>query len=303
MTLMRIAVTGRTGQVAQSLLERGRSAGVDIVTIGRPEVDLARPGDLQSALSELKPHAVVNAAAYTAVDLAESEPDRAYEVNCLGAAAVAASATKLNIPVLHLSTDYVFDGCLDRPYREDDPTNPTSIYGETKLSGEMAVAAANVNHVILRTAWVYSPFGKNFVRTMLSLAGERTEISVVSDQRGTPTSALDIADAILIIANNLIAQPTAPQLRGLFHMTGGGETTWAEFATAIFENSNALGGPTARVNPIPTSGYPTLARRPANSRLDNSRLGEVHGLRLPHWRHSVRACIERLVKRDFKGLS
>lgn len=292
---MRIAVTGRHGQVAQSLRERGAIAGIDVVTVARPEIDLTRPADVETALCTMRPDAVVNAAAYTFVDLAESEPALAHQINFLGASAVARAAAKMNIPVVHLSTDYVFDGLLNRPYREDDETDPVGVYGESKREGECAVAAACRDHVILRTAWVYSPFGKNFVRTMLSLARNRAEISVVNDQRGTPTYALDIADAGLAIVQNLVARPTTRELRGIFHMTAGGDTNWAEFAATIFEISASLGGPTARVIPIPTSAYPTPARRPANSRLDNSRLFEVHGLRLPPWRQSVPPCIERLV--------
>jgi dTDP-4-dehydrorhamnose reductase len=292
---MRVAVTGRHGQVARSLVERGEIAGMDVFTISRSEADLMRAGDVESALKVLQPDAVVNAAAYTAVDLAESEPALAHQINCLGAGTVARTAAQMNIPIVHLSTDYVFDGNLDRPYREDDPTGPLGVYGDSKLEGERAVAAACSNHVILRTAWVYSPFGKNFVRTMISLAKDREEIAVVSDQRGAPTYALDIADAAFAIIRNLIARPAADELRGIFHMTSAGETNWAEFAAAIFEVSASLGGPAARVKPIPTSAYPTPARRPANSRLDNTRLAAVHDVRLPPWQHPLPECIGRLV--------
>ena len=189
----------------------------------------------------------------------------------------------------------MFDGKLDRAYREDDPTDPLGVYGDSKLRGERAVAAANGNHVILRTGWIYSPFGSNFARTMLALASEREEISVVSDQLGAPTNALDLADGIIAIARNLLDRPAATELRGVFHITGGGETNWAGFAAAILAASAAAGGPAARVMPIATSDYPTAARRPANSRLDNSRLAGIHGVRLPCWKQSLQACIERLV--------
>jgi dTDP-4-dehydrorhamnose reductase len=298
---MRIAVTGRHGQIAQSLLERAQESKVEVCTVARPEADLARPESIEAALMELKPDAVVSAAAYTAVDLAESEPVLAHDINVTGAGAVARAAARLSIAVVHLSTDYVFDGGLQRPYREEDLTVPISVYGASKLAGERAVAAANPNHAILRTAWVYSPFGKNFVRTMLTLASKRDEISVVSDQLGTPSNALDIADGVLAVVRNLLERPSAPELRGVFHMTGGGETNWAEFAAAIFATSTAVGGPSARVVPIPTSAYPTLARRPANSRLDNTRLASTHGVRLPHWQQSLPACIGRLIIRDFQG--
>lgn len=293
---MRIVVTGRQGQVAQSLLERAPALNVDIHAVARPDIDLARPAEVERALIDLAPDAIVNAAAYTAVDRAESEPDLAWRINALGAEATARAAKRLGIPIIQLSTDYVFDGSLDRAYREDDPTGPLGVYGDSKLRGEHAVAAATGNHVILRTAWVYSPFGSNFARTMLALAGQRATISVVSDQLGAPTNALDLADGIIAIARNLIDRPAAAELRGVFHITGGGDTNWAEFATAILAASAAAGGPAARVMPIATSENPTAARRPANSRLDNSRLARIHGVRLPGWQQSLQGCIERLVQ-------
>lgn len=296
---MRIAVTGRNGQLAQSLLERAAAMKVEVCSVARPDVDLAHPADVEAALIGLRPQAIVSAAAYTAVDLAESEPALAYSINVTGAAAAARAAARLAVPIIHLSTDYVFDGSLDRPYREDDATAPLGVYGTTKLEGERAVSATNGNHAILRTAWVYSPFGKNFARTMLTLASKREEISVVSDQQGAPTNALDLADGVLKVTRNLVAN-SSPELRGTFHMTGGGETNWASFAQAIFAASTAVGGPSARVLPIPTSAYPTPARRPANSRLDNARLAKVHDVRLPHWQESLPECIERLVSQDFR---
>ncbi len=244
---------------------------------------------------EVGPDAIVNAAAYTAVDLAESEPSLAYQINGAGAEAAARAAARLGIPIVQLSTDYVFDGSLDRPFREDDPTVPLGVYGDSKLQGERAVAAANENHAILRTAWVYSPFGKNFVCTMLALAGKQEQVSVVSDQVGTPTNAFDLADGIIAVVRNLLEQPSAKKLRGVFHMTGGGETNWAEFAKAIFAASAAAGGPSARVLPISTSEYPTPARRPSNSRLDNGRLANAYGVRLPPWQQSLPGCVERLL--------
>jgi dTDP-4-dehydrorhamnose reductase len=292
---MRIAVTGRYGQVARSLLERARTSKIEVRSVARPEMDMSRPETIEGALMEAGPDAIVNAAAYTAVDLAESEPSLAYKINGAGAEAAARAAARLGIPIVQLSTDYVFDGSLDRPFREDDPTIPLGVYGDSKLQGERAVASANENHAILRTAWVYSPFGKNFVGTMLALAGKREQISVVSDQLGTPTNAFDVADGIIAVVRNLLDRPSAKELRGIFHMTGGGETNWAEFATAIFTASAVAGGPSARVSPISTSEYPTPARRPSNSRLDNSRLANIHGVRLPPWQQSLPGCIERLL--------
>jgi dTDP-4-dehydrorhamnose reductase len=201
----------------------------------------------------------------------------------------------MNAPVIQISTDYVFDGAAERPYREDDPTRPLGAYGSSKLLGEQAVADATDNHAILRTAWIYSPFGRNFVKTMLRLAGDRDEIGVVADQAGSPTSALDIADGVLAVGRNLLEKPQDRALRGVFHMAGAGFASWAEFAAEIFSISGRLGGPSARVRPIDTKDYPTPAQRPANSRLDCAKLAAIHGVALPPWRESLEPCIRRLI--------
>jgi dTDP-4-dehydrorhamnose reductase len=201
----------------------------------------------------------------------------------------------MNAPVIQISTDYVFDGTASRPYREDDATGPLGVYGASKLLGEEAVADSNPDHAILRTAWIYSPFGKNFVKTMLRLAADRDEIGVVADQVGSPTGALDIADGVLAVARNLLERPQERALRGVFHMAGGGFASWAEFAREIFSVSARLGGPAARVRPIGTADYPTPARRPANSRLDCAKLAAIHGVALPPWQTSLETCIRRLV--------
>lgn len=299
MTRLRIAVTGRRGQVAQSLVERGNLADVDIVVLARPEFDLAKPESIEEAIKHARPDVVINAAAHTAVDLAESEPSAAYLINSAGAGLVARAAAALRVPVVHFSTDYVFDGALDRPYREDDVTGPTGVYGKSKLAGEQAVAASNPNHAILRTAWVYSPFGRNFVRTMLNLARSRPVLAVVADQIGNPTSALDIADGAIAVARNLVERKAQAQLRGLFHMTSSEGATWAEFAETIFELSRKAGGPSAAVRPVSTSEYPTPARRPSNSQLNCDRLHNAHGIRLASWRASTARCIDRLVPAEF----
>lgn len=293
---MRIAVTGLTGQVVQCLAERGPPAGHEIIPVGRPGLDLGAGNApaLHVALAATRPDAIVSAAAYTAVDKAEAEPDLAFAVNAAGAGQVAAAAAALGVPLVHLSTDYVFAGTGARAWREDDPTGPQGVYGASKLAGEQAVLDACANAAILRTAWVYSPFGANFVKTMLRLAESREDVGVVADQTGNPTSALDIADGVLAAVQNLAAS-TDPALRGIFHMTGAGETHWAGFAEAIFAASAARGGPSARVNPITTADYPTPAARPANSRLDCSRLAAVHGIRLPDWHASLGLVIDRLV--------
>ena len=293
---MRIVVTGREGQVVRSLIERGGMAGATVIPIGRPELDLAGSAEaIGAVIAAEAPDVVVSAAAYTAVDKAESERDLAFAVNEQGPRAIAAAARDAGIPLIHLSTDYVFDGNGDRPYVEGDPTNPNGVYGASKLAGEQAVLTMQPVSAVLRTAWVYSPYSNNFVKTMLRLASDRDEVSVVADQRGNPTSALDIADGILAVARNLRAAG-GPALRGLFHMTGAGEATWAEFAEAIFAASGELGGPVARVNHIMTADYPTAAKRPANSRLNSDKLSAVHDVRLPDWRQSLKGVVARLLQ-------
>ena len=293
---MQILVTGREGQVARSLAGRAPGHDVELLMLGRPELDLAGPADaIVAAIEAARPDAIIAAAAYTQVDKAESEPDLAFAVNENGARAVARAAAKLRVPLIHLSTDYVFDGSKTEPYVEDDMTAPAGVYGASKLAGEHAVLAEQRNSAILRTAWVYSPFGANFVKTMLRLAETRDEISVVADQHGNPTSALEIADAVLSVAVNLVER-NEPELRGVFHTTAAGEASWADFAEAVFDTSARGGGPSATVNRISTAEYPTAAKRPANSRLDCSRLEQIHGIRLPDWRESLKVVVERLVQ-------
>ncbi|MGE3843537.1 MAG: dTDP-4-dehydrorhamnose reductase [Vicinamibacterales bacterium] len=292
---MRIAVTGREGQVVRSLVDRSHGRpGFDVVAIGRPQLDLQQPETVLPALSSVRPDLIVSAAAYTAVDRAEDEPEVAAAVNAAGAGKVAETAAALSVPVIHLSTDYVFAGDGGRPYDEQDRPEPQSVYGRTKLAGEVAVASENPRHVILRTAWVYSPFGKNFVKTMLFLAADRGVVRVVADQFGNPTSALDIADAILAIAPKLVGEAPASRF-GVFHLAGTGSTHWAGLAARVFDTSRALGGPWARVEAITTVDYPTRARRPANSRLSTDHLRDVFGWQAPDWRVSCDAVVRRLV--------
>jgi dTDP-4-dehydrorhamnose reductase len=292
---VRIAVTGTRGQVARALAERGAARGHEIVLVGRPALDLAGSAEaIAEALEAVRPDAIVSAAAYTAVDNAESEPEAAAMINAEGGGAVAQVAARLGVPLCHLSTDYVFDGAAHRPYRENDPTGPVGVYGRTKLDGEAHVLASGARAAILRTAWVYSPFGANFVKTMLRLAADRDEVSVVADQTGCPTSALDIADGVLDVLANL-TRSDDPALTGVFHMCGTGTATWADFADAIFTVSHRQGGPVASVRRITTVEFPTPARRPANSRLDCARLEQVHAVRLPDWQTSLETVVTRLV--------
>ncbi|MDR6874183.1 dTDP-4-dehydrorhamnose reductase [Bosea sp. BE125] len=291
---MRIAVTGQAGQIVLAMLERA-PAGDVVIPLGRPGFDLERIETIAPTIAASRPDIVVNAAAFTAVDLAESQAETAMLINGQAAGEVARASAALGVPVIQISTDYVFDGALDRPYREDDAVGPISAYGRSKLAGEVAVATATSNHAILRTAWVYSPFGKNFVRTMLRLAETRDEVGVVADQWGCPTNALDIADAVFTVARNLLAQPQDGRLRGVFHMSAQGEAVWADVAEAIFAQRAAMGAAPVAVKRIATSDYPTPATRPANSRLDCTKLATIHGVTLPEWRGSLSSCLTRLM--------
>lgn len=291
---MRVAVTGKQGQVVTALIERGPQLGVEIVAAGRPELDLADAASIRKTLAELKPDAIVSAAAYTAVDKAESEPELAFAINAKGPQALAEVAAKLDIPIAHISTDYVFPGDKDGIYLETDQTGPVSVYGRSKLAGEAAIAAATPNHAILRIAWVYSPYGTNFVKTMLRLAETRDALNVVADQHGTPTSALDIADAVIAIARRLVTDAD-PKLRGVFHLTGGGEATWADFAEEIFVGLKEKSGKAITVGRITTQEYLTPAKRPGNSRLSTAKLAEVYGIVLPDWKQSMKVVLDRLI--------
>ena len=293
-----MVVTGCHGQVVRALLEAA-PPDVDIVALGRPELDLAGEPDLiVRAIENAAPDVVVSAAAYTQVDKAETEPDLAFAVNERGVRAVALAARQRGAPLIHLSTDYVFDGLKPSPYVEDDAAGPTGVYGASKLAGERIIVAEQRDSVILRTAWVYSPFGSNFVKTMLRLAGDRDEVAVVADQHGNPSEAFDIADGIIAIARNLLSSHDRG-LRGIFHMAGSGDATWAEFAQAIFAASAALGGPVAQVRSITTAEYPTDAKRPANSRLDCRKVARIHGVRLPDWRQSLQRVVTKLLQGTF----
>ncbi len=294
---MKILVTGTAGQLAQSLLAAGLSAGVDVVALRRPQLDLTIPGTLRTAIADVQPDIVVNAAAYTAVDKAESEEALAHKVNATGAGDLAAACAKAGASLIHISTDYVFDGTAARAYIESDGTAPINAYGRSKLAGEIAVAAACPRHVILRTSWIYSPYGTNFVRTMLRLGAERQKLGVVDDQWGCPTYAPHLADTILAIAAQVGDAAASDPRWGIYHAAGSGETTWCGFAREIFRTTAAHGLPTPAVEALTTADYPTAARRPANSRLDCGKLGATFGVRLPEWRDGTRDCLDRLLAR------
>ena len=293
---MRLVATGKQGQLVRALGERCGAGGVELVAIGRPEVDLTDARAVAKAIEAARGAIVINAAAYTAVDKAESEPELAMSVNCGGARAVAQAAAGLGRPVIQISTDYVFNGRLDRPYREDDPVDPLSVYGRTKLAGERAAAQANSRCAIVRTSWVYSPFGQNFVRTMLRLGETRDAVDVVADQWGAPSYALDLADALIAMSAALAREPDKADLTGVFHMSGAGATNWAGFARAIFAEAAKCGRKDVKVEPISTAQYPTPAARPVNSRLDGRRLARHYAISLPDWRVSAADCVRRILQ-------
>ena len=290
---MRILVIGKEGQVARSLVALARDK-LSVTALGRPDLDITDTNSIARAIEAARPDILVNPAAYTAVDRAESEAHVAFAVNREGACNVAAAAAAAGLPVIHISTDYVFAGDKAAAYVETDATGPSGIYGRSKLEGEQAVAGANPAHIILRTAWVYSPFGSNFLKTMLRLASDRDVVRVVADQHGTPTYAADIAQGIVAAARTVLAAPSREDWRGIFHMVAQGETSWAGFAEEIFAQSALRGGPCARVERIMTADYPTPARRPANSRLDTTKFRATFEHALPNWKDGVKHCLAEL---------
>ena len=268
-----LLVFGRTGQVARELARLAPEARF----LGRDEADLSDPDACARAIRDAGCQAVINAAAYTAVDRAETEPDLAGRVNAAAPAAMAGAAAGLDIPFVHISTDYVFDGSGDRPWVETDPTGPLGVYGASKLDGERGIAAAGGQWAVLRTSWVFSAHGANFVKTMLRLGAERDELRVVADQHGGPTPAADIASACLTMAQAMRAEPARG---GIYHFSGAADTNWAGFAREIM----AQAGLACRITDIASSDYPTPARRPMNSRLDCSAIRRDFGISRPDWR-------------------
>ena len=295
---MTILVTGGSGQLAQALAEAAGARPVRVV--GRPDFDFDRITGLPAVLAAAKPALVINAAAYTAVDRAESDAAAAWRANRDGPAVLAAYCAAAGIPLIHVSTDFVFDGSKGAPYTENDAPNPTSVYGASKLAGEQAVLAACPQAVVLRTSWVYAARGRNFVLTMLNLASTRDRLRVVADQRGCPTAAADLAEAILGIADAIAREGWQDRFGGIFHAAGGGETTWHGLASAAITRAGAHGQkqPEA-IEAITSAEFPTPVKRPADSRLDCSRLEQVFGLRLPQWE----AALDRTLARIFASAS
>jgi len=293
---VRIVVTGTLGQLARSLAERAPHNDATLVAVGRPALELTRPETVRSALRDSGAEIIVNAAAWVAVDEGEAAPERLFAVNAVGAGAVAETALSMNLPVVQISTDYVFSGHLGRAYVETDTLDPTNQYGRSKAEGEELVVAANPRHVILRTATLYSCYGTSFVRTMLRLAQTRDILDVVTDVVASPTSALDLADGIFSVCRRVLADPGDRALLGVFHLTGQGWCSRAELAEVVLQASGRLGGPTVRVRPVRSSHFPAYIPRPPFSPLDCSKIKAVYGIVLPEWRSSVEACVARLVK-------
>ncbi|MEX0296057.1 dTDP-4-dehydrorhamnose reductase [Pseudomonas putida] len=286
---MRVLVCGHNGQVAQALKTQLAGLG-EIHLLGRDQLDLAQPEALREPLRQLAPGLIINAAAYTAVDQAETEPDTAFAINAQAPGVLAEEALRLGAPLIHYSTDYVFDGEKATPYNEQDVPNPLGVYGRSKLAGEQAVAAVGGAHLILRTSWVYSLHGRNFLLTMQRLLQEKPQLRVVDDQIGAPTWATTIALSTRVLIERWQAGRAGAW--GTYHLAAQGQTSWFGFAQAIGEQLKARGLPCAELLPIPSSEYPTPARRPANSRLDCSRLAREWGVTLPHWQQALIDCLK-----------
>jgi dTDP-4-dehydrorhamnose reductase len=295
---MRILLTGTNGQVGGALRPLLETGGT-VIAPSRTEFDLSKPETLTKALDAFKPDLIINPAAYTAVDRAEDERELAFLVNATGPAAIATWSARHRVSLVHFSTDYVFDGSDDRPWREDSPTGPLSVYGASKLAGDLAVRAAGGPHLIVRTSWVYAANGANFLRTIARLAGEREELRIVADQVGAPTTASAIADAVagIVLSNG-------SNLEGLFARNGGvvnlacaGETSWYGFASAIVAGLKSRGAKLAvkTITPIATADFPTKAKRPGNSRLDLSRLRDLFGVTTPMWQEALSPELDSLV--------
>lgn len=291
---MKILLLGSSGQVGWEL-QRSLSVLGELFAPGRDEADLAHAESLTRVVRTLQPDVIVNAAAHTAVDKAESEPELAHAINAIAPEVLAREAHRLDAWLLHYSTDYVFDGSGSRPWREDDTPAPLSVYGHSKLAGERHVATHLPRHLILRTSWVYAARGQNFAKTMLRLAAERERLTVIDDQFGAPTGAELLADVSAHLLRAVLADGDARRA-GLYHLAAAGETTWNGYARFVLGEAQRLGVPLKagpeQVDPVPSSAFATAARRPHNSRLDTARLSSTFGLQLPPWQQGVRRMLE-----------
>jgi dTDP-4-dehydrorhamnose reductase len=290
-----ILIAGRNGRVARDLIEAADGLGLEVTALGRPDLDLNDRDCVARVVEAVAPRAIVNAAGQVVVDEAERDPQRAFAINCDGAAHLAAAAARAGIPLLHLSSDYVFDGAKMEPYREDDPVAPLSVYGRSKAAGEQAVLAAHPGAIVVRTSWVYGPHGVNFLTTMLRLAAAQDAVRVVADQYGTPTAGADLARALLDMAVRVAAKG-ADVGPGIYHVAGSGEATWFAFAEAIFAGWARRGHRVPNVQPIPLADWPGPAPRPRDSRLDCGKLARTFGITLPAWQDSLERCLDRVVR-------
>jgi dTDP-4-dehydrorhamnose reductase len=280
---MRILITGKNGQVGYEFARLYHPLG-EVIAVGRTECDLSSEHSIRDLVRRIEPAVIVNAGAYTAVDQAEVERELCYAVNAAAPRVLAEEAARLGALLIHYSTDYVFNGDKLEPYLEADRLDPTSVYGASKAAGEAAITETGSRYLVLRTSWVYSAHGKNFLRTMLRLGAERSELRVVDDQVGAPTSAVAIAAATARLVEHYAA-PGSELPVGIYHMTAGGSTSWCGFARAIFD-AGVLNAP-PRIQPIPSSAYPTPAKRPANSVLSNDKFAHTFGFRLPPWQQQL----------------
>jgi dTDP-4-dehydrorhamnose reductase len=286
-----VLLLGAGGQLGQEIVARAPAARVTVVARTRRDTDIADRDAVATAVRAAKPSMVINTAAYTKVDKAESEQDEAHRTNVTGAGIIAEACAAADVPLIHLSTDYVFDGAKPSPYVETDPTNPLGVYGATKLAGEQAIRARHDKHLIVRTSWVYGIYGANFLKTILRLADQRDELRIVADQYGSPTSTRDLADILLQLAPRL--RDGAPW--GTYHLTGEGAATWHGFAAEILKARETRTGKATRLTPIATADYPTAARRPANSVLDNALFRATFGLKARPWREAARETVDGLL--------
>lgn len=285
---LRILISGQHGQVSQALQQRLQNMG-ELIVLGRDQLDLSQPESIRPVVRDIKPDLIINAAAHTAVDQAESEPDLAFAINATSPGVFAEEAATLGIPLIHYSTDYVFDGSKAGAWVESDAPNPLGVYGSSKLAGERAIAAAGGQHLILRTSWVYSLTGRNFLLTMQRLLQEREKLSIVADQIGAPTWAGTIAASTGALIERW--REGAPGAWGVYHLTASGETSWFGFAEAIGQQLINSGKPCAALEPIASSAYPTPAARPLNSRLDCSLLQREWGVSQPDWHDALLECL------------
>ena len=290
---MKILLTGKTGQIGEELNNIVDDLG-NLITVDKEQLDLSKPNSIEPVILDINPDIIINPAAYTAVDKAEEEPDLAMTVNALAPGLLAKAARKVGAGLIHYSTDFVFDGCSEIPYKEEDPPNPLNVYGKTKLAGEKAIAEVGVPFLIIRTSWVYSLHGKNFLRTIKKLAEEKDIIQVVDDQIGAPTWARSVAlkthQILKQCLNKKWLETKDPSLSGIFHLTCQGNTSWHGFAREVLNMSNT--SKNIKLIAIPTSDYPTPAVRPPNSLLNNEKIQKVFGLGMPHWEDALKDCMD-----------